>query len=781
MRIKGDVGMNEYLSVQEYADLKGISTRSVQKAIAKGKLQTKEVPHPKRKDQVAYMVFYGEPIGEPNGEPQSSSIGMANFSNGELLPNNGEPVEIMANHSGAPLNANNTPTATPSACKPDKQPKSVVKASLPTALSAPPICANLRETPEFTPYQKMTEAQLFAQLMESIHQRINESENKTTAWQALAQEYNARSLAPDLYRLKGKRSERALRHWYQKWNDSDNDMFTLIHHNTAHTRGRMVTEKEQSYLLKFLLSDKKLSVASVINDLKANAELGLIESPSSAPTLKRWVNDWTTAHPAEWGQARKGSKWVKDNVVKSIWRDTSMLKVGDVLVIDGHTMSFDTINPVTGKPARLTLILLFDWASRYPVGAALAMSESSQHVLTAVRNAILHIGFLPRYILFDNGKAFRSKLFHAKWENHDLAIEFAGIFPRLGIEAEFAEAYNARTKTIERFFRTLQEQFERFQDTFRGRNIDDKPANLSRNEKWAQKMFAGKPLTHEEALDLTYYYFRHIYGMRPHSGIANHKPFEVFAAAQVDQSRIIQPERLNFLMLTAERKHLRSEGIWLNNCRYYDDELINHIGQQVIIRYDYSDLRWILVYDLQNRPICQAAMRESRHGFIYLERDNPIAHQELYAEMKHNKRLQTQIRKNTEQLIKHHTKVIDAELAKHQHIKDGLMAEIKESNPTFRQPPMITAPTPKTNPNDEIQRLEKIALSSEPEAPASAPQPSNLPTFQPKIITLSSEPEAPASAPNPKIITLSDLLDDSAPLAETVSFQELQKIIGIKR
>lgn len=37
-----------------------------------------------------------------------------------------------------------------------------------------------------------------------------------------------------------------------------------------------------------------------------------------------------------------------------------------------------------------------------------------------------------------------------------------GVFPKLGIEAHFAESYNAKAKVIERFFRTFQEQFERF-------------------------------------------------------------------------------------------------------------------------------------------------------------------------------------------------------------------------------------------------------------------------------------------------------------------------------
>jgi len=576
----------------------------------------------------------------------------------------------------------------------------------------------------------MSEAQAFALFMEEVDRRLDAAPHKSQEWASITREYNSKALVPSLYKKKGHRSERSLRLWHQKWTSSHRDMFALVHKNTSSQRGRKVTEFESNFLLSHCLSDSKLPILSVIKALKADAQLGLCESPSSLATLKRWIQDWQRSNPDQWAQARKGSKYVKDTIVKSIMRDTSMIKCGDVLVIDGHTLAFDVVSPLTGKPARLTLILLFDWASRYPVGASLAMTESSEHVLTAVRNAILHVGMLPKFIYFDNGKAFRSKLFHAKWEDHDLSLEFAGIFPRLGIEAEFAEAYNARSKVIERFFRTMQEQFERFQTTFRGRNIDDKPANLSRNEKWAQKLFRGTALQYDEALDLTYYYFRHIYGMTPHSALGSRKPYEVFSAREIDPARVIPAERLNFLMLKAERKHLRSEGIWLNKCRYYHDSFVKHIGQSVIIRYDYSDLRWILVYDNTGRFIAQAPIREQQHGFIYLEKDNPLAHQALVAEIRANKRMLRAIESATTHTIKNATAKVEAELAKHRHIKDALLEDISQSNPTFRQDPMIQAPIEPESVQDAVAHLAAQARAQELENKANdhiidAPTPGN--------------------------------------------------------
>ena len=57
-----------WISVKDFAHMKGISERAVQKAIAKGRYETKEIAHPSRKDQVAYLVWTDEPTGEPSDE-----------------------------------------------------------------------------------------------------------------------------------------------------------------------------------------------------------------------------------------------------------------------------------------------------------------------------------------------------------------------------------------------------------------------------------------------------------------------------------------------------------------------------------------------------------------------------------------------------------------------------------------------------------------------------------------------------------------------------------------
>ena len=420
-----------------------------------------------------------------------------------------------------------------------------------------------------------------------------------------------------------------------------------------------------------------------------------------------------------------GSKFVAEHIIKTIHRDSSLLKVGDVWVADGHKLAFDILDPKTGKAKRMMLILVLDWASRYPVGASLAFTEDSQHILAAFRNGFLNtaqwqdrdsntnvnareetnqpFAFLPRYVYLDNGKAFKSKLFHDKWENHDLAKELGGIFPKLKIEAVFAESYNAKAKVIERFFQTFQEQFERFVSSFRGAAVEDKPATLMRNEKWAKKLYKAEPPTIEEAMSMIGFYIRHIYGETPHCALAGKTPWEVFRTAEIAGERIIEPSELNFLMLSAERKAVRNEGIVWGKLHYWHPDLIYHIGKPIIFRYDPADIRWVLVYDTKDKFICQAELRRAQHPFIKLAADQPVARKELDKEYRQIKKLQRQTEQRTRIMVKSTQEAVDKLLSP--HIKTITQA----ANPTFIQTPMLTVPQAVIDESEQSDGIKSFA------------------------------------------------------------------------
>ncbi|MFB3844396.1 MAG: hypothetical protein ACE14O_01430 [Candidatus Cloacimonadaceae bacterium] len=444
--------------------------------------------------------------------------------------------------------------------------------------------------PESEKLSSIREAQLYARFCTEVIDRLSRTKVRTVEWQRITEDYNYKRMVPELFKLKGKRKERSLRSWVDIYIESKYDMFALIHQNKHANRGRKVTYFEQQFLLNKLLNPNKVKIGSAITHLKNVVNLTLCESPSDGRTLRRWCEEWRDNHPAEWAQAREGSKYVSERIIKSIIRDDSLLKVGDVWVADGHVLSLDIMNPATGKAQRMTMIMVMDWASRYPVGASLAFTEDSQHILAAFRNGFLNaailaknspvsgtvresdidqegreqgerqdrdidksetkafesnpvhhtyhpdypLAVLPRYVYLDNGRAFKSKLFNERWEEHDLETELGGIFPQLNIGVAFAESYNAKAKVIERFFKTFQEQFERFISSFRGSSIPDKPANLMRNEKWAKKLFESKPPNIEETMQMIAFYVRHFYGNTPHAALKRRTPYEVFSNGVIE-------------------------------------------------------------------------------------------------------------------------------------------------------------------------------------------------------------------------------------------------------
>jgi putative transposase len=303
---------------------------------------------------------------------------------------------------------------------------------------------------------------------------------------------------------------------------------------------------------------------------------------------------------------RDGEKYYDENINKTILRDLSKLKVGDVWITDGHVLAFDIIDKFTGKPKRMIMIMYYDWASRMPVGISLATTENSEHIKLAFRNGCINAGYAPLIVYQDNGRAFRSV---AK-DKKEFEYNISGIYSRVGAQVTFAKPYNAKAKNIERFFKTFQEDFERFISSFRGSKIGDKPADLQRHEKWIKKNRERKPLLMEEAMRMIDFYVMNFYANTPHKGLNGKTPLEVWNSAQIDESRLINPEKLNYLMLSREIKRINNNGITFTKLLYYNPKLIKHVGQPCIIRYDFRNINLIKVYDKKNRFICDAYQRE---------------------------------------------------------------------------------------------------------------------------------------------------------------------------
>ena len=432
--------------------------------------------------------------------------------------------------------------------------------------------------------------------------------------------------------------------------------------------------RKAAFLLRHYLKDTKPAKQSVIRLLKHMATINkAIDTPSSASTLRRFLEDYERKNPHIAALARDGMKRFSDKFVRSFERDIDLLNVGDVFVADGNVLNFSIVEPRTGKTRRMLFIAIMDMRSRAIVGGAIAPTENTLNIMNAWRNSFLNWG-LPRAIYQDNGKAFKSRYF-VSYKNKnlpDLAEEFGGLFARLGIEEHFATPYNAKAKPIERWFKTFNDGFERFLDCYTGASIADKPARYSRNEKFLQKLNSSTPLTLEEAQALMTNYIANFYHKQAHAGLGGKTPLQMLKENPCPADRKIEAERLDYMLLKAEAVRVSKQGVKLQGLQYWHDDLAMLVGQQVMIKYDLVDIGWVRVYTMQGKRVCTAYRTKGMHPMLSLlpEAKQIETREELNAAIKKQRKVEKDAKialKNLQET----TETIDAKIALNTPLIEG--------------------------------------------------------------------------------------------------------------
>jgi len=440
-------------------------------------------------------------------------------------------------------------------------------------------------------------------------------------------------------------SERTLRRWISIFK-KHKDYLDLVPGYYTGSGVHTITEDEEKFLLRWYLTPNQVSIGTIIKKLKECAERGELESPTSTRTLRRWLERYKKDHIKVVTLMRKGEKYLQDNIIKHIERDDKALEVGDVWIADGNVLNFQIINPLTGKPQRMVFVPWLDWRSRYIVGGSIAPTEDTMNIASAFRNAVLNWGGTPRAVYIDNGRAFKSKYFTKK-KDVNLENELGGLFVKLNVEEHFAKPYNAKAKPIERWFRTFNDNFERFLEQYRGASISDQPANLNRNEKWLQKLNHGEPFTLHEAQVLIAHYIKQIYHKSPHKGLGNKTPEEIYNSNLCPENRKINPGDLNYLMLKGGKKKVGPNGIRHNKINYWHPKMVDLVGQYIVFRYDWHDLRYVQIY-YENKLFCTAEMNQQHHPMISLDPNKAISEKQLHHELKQQRKTM----KITKQLAK---------------------------------------------------------------------------------------------------------------------------------
>jgi len=391
--------------------------------------------------------------------------------------------------------------------------------------------------------------------------------------------------------------------------------------NRVISRSRKISSYDALIILKNVLKPNKPTIEEAIRAARKELQEQGRELEASDITIRRWINEWKTRNIDFWTLAREGEKKLNDLVSFYIERDYTKIEVGDVVVADGHVLNFEVLNPFTGKPKRMTWIVVYDMKTNMPLGWDIMPTENTQVIASAYRKAILKLGFVPYVFYLDNGKAFRAKYFTGVKDFRQCGIK--GLFQKLGTKVIFANPYHAQSKTVERFFRVANEM-EKQVPTYVGSGIQNKPARLGRNEKFHRQLYeriaqSTVPTIQEVYLMIDMWMDEYI--KRPQRGHLDGKsPLEAYmesleiVKSRPDyENRRISEEKLAYLMLNEKISTLYRNGIRFLGSYYYADELFSYEKgkspdgrARFLIKYDFHDLDKILVFDMDENFVCEA-------------------------------------------------------------------------------------------------------------------------------------------------------------------------------
>ena len=653
------------LSVQEYAQKVGKSRQAVMKDIRSGKIPAvhQEVPGiPKGK----WMIIV-DATNATNATNATDATDATTPRHSGLDPESSHLTTLESSERSEHGLQEPSPMKhglqEPSLVKHGLQEPSPVKHGL-----QEPTAVTLNRTDNAITDKQHIVALRRAQLCEDVLSlQKRESISLSKAIDDYLELYNQDLLGSVIFATLGTLSPSTLRRWVSLYKKGSKAWTALIPQWKGGKQGHTVPQADLNWLVGILHSDAKPSVSSALTLWHTKLRMEGRKPQVSDRTMERAINRMAVKYGPRWSYMRKGAKYFRENYLPHVLIDGSQIAPGDLWFSDGCVCNFEVISPYTGRPCRPIFIPFMDFASRMIVGFDLDFTENRRVIASAYRNAITLWGFVPRWIKWDNGRAYRSlsgkKLTRAEREaikqlEADEIADILGSIYATGVEEVINSLpYNPTGKAnLERFFGTFDNGLERWLPGYRGAGVNDKPASLQRNEKHlrqiSEKLKGNQTLTMMEAKSLINWWILDVYAKKPHSGINGRTPGEVWQEGiqNIDPQRRRDPRELWDLMLAQEVKKLDRNGVKIAGIWYYHEDLVDYVGQKVIVRYDQMDDRWVMVFDQYRQPICRAEARRE-HSPVATVAGSEEDKLALRHELRRNRQIEKKYRTAANQLV----------------------------------------------------------------------------------------------------------------------------------
>lgn len=308
---------------------------------------------------------------------------------------------------------------------------------------------------------------------------------------------------------------------------------------------------------------------------------------------------------------RQGMKAFRDRCAPYIQRTYENMVSNEWWIADNHTFDVMTAG-ADGKVHRLYLTAFFDARSGIFTGCYVTSAPSSQATLIALRKGILKYG-IPENIYVDNGREFLTRdvggLGHRQKKSTKDDFAPPPVFQRLGIHMTNAIVRNAKAKIIERRFRDVKDRLSRLFPTYTGGNVLEKPERLKQVLKKGD-IPTDEAFT-QAVEDILQHYMNERSYSGAVSTDAGKTRAQVYKENLIEK-RVAAEADLNLMLMRSTRSqkvgrlgvHITIAG---EKIHYYNDDLIyHHFGESVYCRYDPENISEVRIYDLQDRFIMTA-------------------------------------------------------------------------------------------------------------------------------------------------------------------------------
>lgn len=415
---------------------------------------------------------------------------------------------------------------------------------------------------------------------------------------------------PKLLEEVGPVSWQTLERWKLEQERAGSVLALADRRGVTHKGKTMLTEEHKRVILGHVLNPNGAKVSQCVREVQKKFQAVGMALPSE-PTIRRFVKHYMEECFDEWTLFREGKKAWNDKCAISLLRDWSLVGVGDVIIGDGHTLNFETLNPATGKPTRMTIVLFYDGASNCPLGWEIMPTENTDSISAAFRRSCIMLGKFPRVVYLDNGRAFRAKYFKGCPDFEQAG--FLGLYRDLGCSVIHAWPYHGQSKPIERFFGTFHDM-EVWMPSYTGNDIAHKPARMKRGEDLHRQLYTkmgGRPLTMEETLVQVARWFAE-YATRPQyrTHLHGRTPGDVFMEGRGEGLSPQDMQKLTLFMMQKEVRTITKDGIKVNGRLYWHEKLYSR-RHPVLVRYDeHFNPYSVYVYTLDGEPLCEAKDRE---------------------------------------------------------------------------------------------------------------------------------------------------------------------------